>query len=162
MEILVVAAIIAVLAAISLPGILRSRIRANESSAISNMHSLATATQSYWTINMNAVAPATPLPANWDNLQAPVDGTSFIILGNDSNNDGVIEKGGYNYQFGAGNDGSADNFWMLALPQMVDISGSRNFCFTEDGVIRQTDAGDTANPVTIADKTACQDAAAVE
>ncbi|PIW73849.1 MAG: pili assembly chaperone, partial [bacterium (Candidatus Ratteibacteria) CG_4_8_14_3_um_filter_41_36] len=46
-EIMIVVAIIALLAAIAIPNLLRARLNANEGAAIGNMHTLVTALGSY-------------------------------------------------------------------------------------------------------------------
>jgi prepilin-type N-terminal cleavage/methylation domain-containing protein len=50
-EIMIVVAIIALLAAIALPGLLRARIVANESTAQANLKTLSTAAESYASAN---------------------------------------------------------------------------------------------------------------
>ncbi len=57
-EIMIVVAIVALLAAIAIPGLLRARVNANESAAQSTLKTLATACESYASSN-NGVYPGT-------------------------------------------------------------------------------------------------------
>lgn len=116
-EIMIVVAIIALLAAIAIPNLLRARLTANEAAAQAAIKTIATAEITFRTANpsygsLSNLGSATP-PYIDDVLAA---GT----------------KNGYTFTSA---DFSANGFVATAIPQST-TTGSRNFCITEDGVLR--------------------------
>lgn len=137
-EIMIVAAIIALLAAISIPSILRSRITANEGAAIGNMQGLSTAVQTFWSANATL---ATPLPAagaaGWTALQPAVN--PYINFGTPAG--ATITKSGYVYQMYGGAAGSTGaDFYMVGRTQTPATTGNWDYCFTADGIVRRVAA----------------------
>lgn len=120
-EIMIVVAIIALLAAIAIPSLLRSRVSANESAAIAACKTLATAEVSWNTANGNSYANGTI--ANFIAATPP-----YIdpVLG-------TTTKQGYSF---ATNDLQVNTFNVSATPTTRGTTGSRDFCVTEDGVVR--------------------------
>ena len=141
-ELLLVIAIIGILAAITVPGLLRSRIAANEASAISTVRSVSSANVAY-----NAVC-----------------GGYAVALGTLASNGylpdplGVVpaEKSGYVFTLVAGAGatpsgsnvgmciGASNGFFTTAMPLSAS-SGVRSFALREPGMIYQHMAGGIIN-----------------
>ncbi|MBL7151601.1 MAG: prepilin-type N-terminal cleavage/methylation domain-containing protein [Candidatus Omnitrophica bacterium] len=124
-EIMIVVAIIALLAAIAIPNLLRARLQANESSAQAALKTIATAEVTYRTAN--ATYGTLVL------LGAPLTGPAYI--------DAVLAggtKSGYTF---ATVDIAAETFCGTAVPATANVTGVRSFCVTEDGVVRVQAAG---------------------
>ena len=128
-EIMIVIAIIATLAALAVPIFLTSRINANEASAIVSCRTIASACNSYYT-NLN---PHT-YPAVLDNLVAPDSDPPYI--------DSVLaiskQKHGYafNYTFI-----DAENFELSVEPISPGKTGNRYFFTDSTGIIRAKSEG---------------------
>ena len=137
-EIMIVVAIIALLAAIAIPNLLRARLNANEGAAISNVHTLSTASQTYW-------SATSVLPATLNDLGSanPPYVDTFLGCGSQP-----CAKSGYQYSIGG--TGDALDFYAAATPQTPNVTGVRSFCVTSDGVARVDPSGGTP-----ADETAC-------
>lgn len=133
-EIMIVVAIIALLAAIAIPNLLRARLNANESAAISNLQTLSTSAQSFW-------SATGALPTNIAALQTATP--PYLTLCADP---AACQKNGYTYTIAG--DGTPGVFWANAVPQTVGTTGNRYFCVTSDGVMKQSTAA-------IADRAAC-------
>lgn len=131
-EIMIVVAIIALLAAIAIPNLLRTRIQANEAAAIASLKTIATAEISYNSANATYVILATlddPTPPYID---------STLAAG---------AKNGYTF---ATTDIAANTFHCSGVPTVAGVSGVRSFCVTEDGVVKVQPAGGA-----IASRAAC-------
>jgi type IV pilus assembly protein PilA len=144
-ELLVVVAIIGIIAAIALPGLLRSRITANETSAIASLRSVASAQASYATVcgrGGYAISYAT------------------LIVGPGGSADGFISpelatigiKSGYSYNLiaGAGNvpgapdcNGTVSNsaYYATSVPSNLGATGVRGFALDEGGAVWQDRTG---------------------
>lgn len=119
-EIMIVVAIIALLAAIAIPNFLRARLRANESVAQAALKTIATAEITYHAGNATYATLA--------QLGAPATGPAYI--------DAVLavgKKSGYTFST---SDIAAYTFAAEAVPITADVTDVRSFCVTEDGVIR--------------------------
>jgi type IV pilus assembly protein PilA len=140
-ELLVVVAIILILAAIAIPNLLRAKIAANESSAVSSLRTITTAETTYassWGAGYAVVL---------DNLGGPppcvaaTPGAACII---DSNlSVAPYTKSGYVFE-AKGNTpaGSGDSgFEVNATPVAVDVTGKRAFCGDQTGVLRANTTG---------------------
>jgi type IV pilus assembly protein PilA len=143
-ELLIVVAIILIIAAIAIPNLLRARIAANESSAVSSLRTLNTAQVTYSTgfptvgfaptiPTLGPGGPNTVCPAG-----GPVVGNACLIDSALSNataianaksgyyfNMGVTAAAGVNLQYAIGGAAAAFN-----------VTGVRGFCTQEDNVIR--------------------------
>jgi prepilin-type N-terminal cleavage/methylation domain-containing protein len=139
-EIMIVVAIIALLAAIAIPNLLRARLAANESAAIAALKTVASAAHTY-----RAANPGYPgtLPTLYANLTPPYidsvlasgtkQGYSFALLGTD-------QDANNNYQ----------GFTANAAPVTVGTTGNRRFFVDTSGVIRYNatvNATGTDNPL---------------
>ena len=123
-ELMIVVAIIAIIAAIAIPNLLRSRMQSNESSAIGNLRTIVGAEVAYHAANYAYTAAfadmtgATPpfLDGNWD----------------------ATPKSGYNFVLG----GDANNFTANANAVAYGTTGSKGFFTDSSGVIRYADSAD--------------------
>lgn len=140
-ELLIVVAIILIIAAIAIPNLLRAKIAANESSAVSSLRTINTAEVTYsssWgsgyadTIdNLGGAAPCGPATT----------GASCIIEPNLSV--APYMKSGYVF-VATGNTPTAgvnNGFEVNATPAAAGISGQRAFCSDQTGVLRSNTTG---------------------
>jgi len=129
---MIVVAIICILAAVSVPGLLRARVQANESSAQSALKTMATAEVAF--------RGAKPLYATLEELGNATPAYIDPVLAS-----GL--KNGYSFSI---SDISTETYCATAQPQVQGITGARSFCITDDGVLRIQAAGGA-----IADRAAC-------
>jgi len=133
-ELLIVVAIILIIAAIAIPSMLRSKLAANEASAVSSTRTILSAEFSYY--------------------QTYGGGTDFAqsltVLGPGSGNTDLIDsalaggsKTGYLLSVTASqmSGTSFNEFFISTVPQAVGISGNRSFCAVEDGAVRFDSTG---------------------
>jgi type IV pilus assembly protein PilA len=133
-ELMIVVAIIAIIAAIAIPNLLRSRMQSNESAAIGNCRTVVGSQIAYQAANGEYTA-------TWADLTTPASGPPFL----DGAWEGVT-KSGYNYTLG----GDTDNFTLNADPSLMDTTGSRGFFVDASGVIRAelgAPATDASTPI---------------
>jgi len=158
-ELLIVVAIILIIAAIAIPNLIRSRMAANEASAVATLRTLTTAFISYSTTYGNG------LPANLNVLQNPptaladcdhaglVDGTlaDWALAEHRQ----TFTKNGYNFTYVAGGTQlttspvltppCATKGWTQAsvnsLPMSVGGTGQRGFNIDNSGVITYSTNG---------------------
>jgi len=139
-ELLIVVAIILIIAAIAIPNLLRSKMAANEASAVSSLRTLNTSIVAFQTeyntdpANLTNLAPATTPSSLGADL---VDN----LLSTDPAN-----KSGYTITYTAGAPGSGSpaitTYTMIAVPQSTS-TGQRRFFTDQSGVIRQRTDGTT-------------------
>ena len=127
-EIMIVVAIIALLAAIAIPNLLRARLAANESAAIAALKTVASAAHTYRAAN-------TQYPANLSTLddETPPYIDAALAAGS---------KQGYSFNL----TGDASGFTSNAWPTTVNVTGKRSFFVDTSGVItfdNTTNATDT-------------------
>jgi type IV pilus assembly protein PilA len=141
-ELLIVVAIILIIAAIAIPNLLRSRIAANETSAVGSVRTINTAQISY----------ATSYPANGfsDDLdKLGGDGSSSTQAGLIDNtlSTSPYQKSGYTFTLTAGSgSGAVTTYDIDATPISAGTSGKRTFCSNHSGVIWFDAEGDTCVP----------------
>jgi type IV pilus assembly protein PilA len=131
LEILIVVAIILTIAALAIPGLLRSKISANEASAVSSLRTLNSACVSYsatWTgfpLALSYLGPGKPPTAKAADL---ID--SVLAAGT---------KAGYTMTYVSGPPigGQVRTYSLSASPSVVNQTGSRYFFTDQTGVIRQ-------------------------
>ena len=127
-ELLIVVAIILIIAAIAIPNLLRSRIAANEASAVSSLRTLNTAC-----ITFNSTYGQ--YPNAMSDLKAPSSGNPTSTAADLV--DQVLangQKSGYNFTFTPG--GSNASYSISAMPITVNQTGLRGFFTDQSGVIR--------------------------
>ena len=135
-ELLIVVAIILIIAAIAIPNLLRSRIAANESSAVGSIRTINTSEVTYATQfpnlgfgNLAVLGGAVPCTAS---------STTACLL------DQVLaggSKSGYNFTCVASGGPPAVTYVAIGTPIGVGTTGQRGFCSDQSGVIRFNAAG---------------------
>jgi len=141
-ELLIVVAIILIIAAIAIPNLLRSRMAANEASAVSGIRAISTAENSY-----NSVYPAVGYACTLSNLGPPASGqassTAADLL------DPVISNGtksGYSFSLINCTGSSPASFYnSTAVPITVGGTGQRAFCSNPSGIIQYAQDGVAAD-----------------
>jgi type IV pilus assembly protein PilA len=146
-ELLIVVAIIGIIAAIAVPGLLRARMSGNEASAIGSLRAINTAEQNYSQL-CNGYAPT--LVELGPNAPTPHNYLSPDLSGLASPN-----KSGYNVNIGAGGGvalpaplptgctGSTVAFTAEAHPLTINSTGTRSFTTDAGGTIWQNTTGAT-------------------
>jgi prepilin-type N-terminal cleavage/methylation domain-containing protein len=134
-ELLIVVAIIGIIAAIAVPGLLRARMSGNEASAIGSMRAINTSQQNY-SQQCNGYSPLL---------------TELKLAGNflspDLTSAASVTKSGYTVALAAAAAGTAilplpagcigttTNYYATAVPLSFNSTGTRSFATTEQGTI---------------------------
>jgi len=135
-ELLIVVAIILIIAAIAIPNLLRSKMAANEASAVGSLRSINTACVSYSTSYggyppaLSNLGPGSPANATTADL---VD--SVLATGT---------KSGYVFTYAAGAkdaNGNVLSYTINGDPVTVGTTGQRQFFTDQSGVIRANTGG---------------------
>ena len=132
-ELLIVVAIISIIAAIAVPGLLRSRMTGNETSAVGSLKAISVAQVGYSTTCGNG-GYASSLPV----LAIAPGGTGEGYITADLGRSATPSKTGYNFTLTAGagsGTGVPDcngtqtvtSFYASATPQTFNTTGSRSF-----------------------------------
>jgi len=140
LELLIVVAIILIIAAIAIPNLLQARLAANESSAAGSLHALQGAEITYFNTyptvgystsitQLGGAGPCTP------------SSTTSCLIDNflATASPGGTGKSGYYYLATGVVTGGAtfnDAYVVGAAPITVNKTGNRDFCSTNDGVLR--------------------------
>ena len=155
-ELLIVVAIILIIAAIAIPNLLRSRIAANESSAVGSLRSINTAQVTYASTYpaqgfSDTLAKLGP-PAAGVAVSSAAAGTIDAVLGCAAM---PCAKSGYNVSISNANATPRTSYASAAVPITVGQSGQRAFCSSSDGVIHfdPTGTGITAATTDVACQT---------
>jgi len=136
-ELLIVVAIILVISAIAIPSYLRSRMQANEASAVSSLRMINTAAISY-----SSTYPDIGYPTVLSNMGGanPCTGSSTTAcLLDDSIAQGT--KSGYTFVWTGDGATPSVAYSLTATPLVVGGSGQRMFCSDQTGVIRYDPSG---------------------
>ena len=148
-ELLIVVAIILIIAAIAIPNLMRARMAANESSAVSSLRTINTGEITYQsTYPTVGYAPAL---ANLGGPMAaactPSSATACLIDSVLSSNGGGSGKSGYNFSSGTGTVSAGLNigYTVVAVPMKVNNTGIRAFCSEQDAIVRVDPAGVCSN-----------------
>jgi type IV pilus assembly protein PilA len=130
-ELLIVVAIILIIAAIAIPNLLRSRIAANEASAVGSLRTLNTAEITYNVTYQNFATTFAQLGpyASGSTATSAAAGLIDANLANSPN-----QKSGYQF---AMNDADGTKYEFTALAINQNITGQRGFCTDPSGVIEQ-------------------------
>ena len=148
-ELLIVVAIILIIAAIAIPNLLRSRIAANQASAVGSLRTLNTAEITYsstynvgFTQTLTYLAPPAAASANPTSTAAGLI-DSVLAVGS---------KSGYSFTYSPGasdSTGRINTYAFTAVP--ITSSTGTNYYYTDQsGVIRQnstTTAASTDSPI---------------
>jgi type IV pilus assembly protein PilA len=145
-ELLIVVAIILIIAAIAIPNLLRSRMAANESSAVGSIRTINTSNVTYsstypdvgFSPSMAALGGPSPCPAATPAASCLID--ADLADGN---------KSGYQFTYGglvgAGTPASPYvGYTITGVPVSVGTTGQRGFFSDQSGVIRFTTDGSAA------------------
>jgi len=143
-ELLIVVAIILIIAAIAIPNLLRSRMAANEASAVGSIRTLNTSAVTY-----SSTYPATGYPASLAvmggaNPCTALPATACLI-------DQVLalgSKSGYTFTWTTDGQTPSVGYSVNANPISIGTSGQRAFFSDQSGVIRYQVTGAVA---TVAD-----------
>ena len=126
-EIMIVVAIIALLAAIAIPNLLRARHNANESAAIAGLRTISTASESY-----RAAQTPPAYPAALSNLSAALP--PYIDSALSGATVSASAKQGYYYTYNS--NANNQQYTCVASPQVQGTTGTRSFYVDETGVIK--------------------------
>jgi len=150
-ELLIVVAIILIIAAIAIPNLLRSKMAANEASAVASLRTLNTTEILYSTqcngisTNLTQLGPAvvagTPVCATGDDLVDAVmagQGTATCVPANDATH---FCKSGYNFTYAPGAGTPPTTYTITGLPATQGGSGIRSFFTDQTGVIHANATG---------------------
>jgi prepilin-type N-terminal cleavage/methylation domain-containing protein len=150
-ELLIVVAIILIIAAIAIPNLMRSRMAANEASAVASLRTINTGEITY-----NSTYPTVGFSPALVNLGGPL-GAACVpasanaclidsVLSNNGNPAGA-GKSGYSFTTGTGTVGSGIivGYTALAKPMVLNQTGVRAFCAEQDAVVRVDPAGVCSN-----------------
>jgi type IV pilus assembly protein PilA len=133
-ELLIVVAIILIIAAIAVPNFLRSKIAANQSSAVGSMRSLNTACVAY-------ITTYGQFPAALTNL-GPVASGGTVSSTSADLIDSVLaagSKSGYTFTYAAGT--SNQSYSLTASPIAQGSSGQNMYYTDQSGLIRVDTSG---------------------
>jgi type IV pilus assembly protein PilA len=130
-ELLIVVAIILIIAAIAIPNLLRSKMAANEASAVGSLRTINTASVAFSTTYGN-------YPAALSNLAtgSSVSSTSADLI------DSVLASGtksGYIFTYGPAS--GFQQYSLTAAPSNPNVTGQRYFYTDQSGVIRANTSG---------------------
>jgi prepilin-type N-terminal cleavage/methylation domain-containing protein len=150
-ELLIVVAIILIIAAIAIPNLMRARMSANESSAVSSLRTINTGEITY-----NSTYPTVGFSLNLVSLGGapgaacvPGPATACLIDAVLANNGIPVNSGksGYNFVSGVGTVGNGLNvgYTILATPTKLNNTGVRAFCSEQDAVVRVDPVGACSN-----------------
>ena len=145
-ELMIVVAIIAIIAAIAIPNLLRSRMSANEGSAAGAMRTISTSEVGYQAATIeDADSDGIGDYGDLTELGAPAVGPGFI---DDALASGV--KSGYNFAAATnpGSDTAPPTYTATGVP-MTTTTGSKYYFVDESGVIRAASgsAATSSSPV---------------
>ena len=126
-ELLIVVAIILIIAAIAIPNLLRSKMAANEASAVGSLRTLNTSSVAFSTTYGNYPTKLTDLgPSTAPTSTAADLIDSALVSGS---------KSGYGFTF-TGVTPSYQQYSITALPLNPGVTGQRYFYTDQSGVIR--------------------------
>jgi type IV pilus assembly protein PilA len=142
-ELLIVVAIILIIAAIAIPNLLRSRMAANESSAVGSLRTINTAEITFQTTYPTVGFAALSALGGSATACAASSGASSTqaCLIDDILAAAPNQKSGYTFTAVAAGGTPTVTYTSTALPIAVGQSGQRSFCSDQSGVIRANTAG---------------------
>ena len=136
-ELLIVVSVILIIAAIAVPNFLKSRLRANEASAVASLRVINTAA-----VTFSITYPDLGFPAQLTTLgganPCSVSSTQACLI------DDVLAQGTKSgYSFAWTGDGAVPSvtFAVTATPQVVGGSGQQMYCTDQTGVIYYDPSG---------------------
>jgi type IV pilus assembly protein PilA len=145
-ELLIVVAIISIIAAIAVPGLLRARMTGNETSAIASLKVVTSSEVAYSaSCGQNAYAVSFVV------LGTPAPGTTVGFISADLGTVAAPQKSGYNFTMAAGAgtaagpldcNGTATQtaYYSTAVPQSFGTTGGRSFATNAENTVWQLSA----------------------
>jgi len=136
-ELLIVVTVILIIAAIAIPSLMRSKMRANEADAVASLRVLHTAAVTYSTAYPDLGYPPSLASMGGAN-PCTASSTQACLI------DGTLSTGAKSgYAFAWTGDGLVPSFSFTstATPQSVGVSGQNMFCSDQTGVIRYDTTG---------------------
>lgn len=162
-ELLIVVAIILIIAAIAIPNLLRSRIAANQASAVGSLRTLNTAEVTYATTYNTGFSatlgvlgpPATSSPIPTASFAGLVDEVLSGIgsAGGTATLANQSTKSGYQFTYipaATDNSGKINTYGIMATPVNAGTTGTNYYYTDQSGVIRQNStqvAGSSDSPL---------------
>ncbi len=150
MELVVAMAIIALIAAVAIPNMLRARVNANESMAVTSMRTLIQSLENF----RSAQAPMTYPGAGVVSVGVPATGLADLAIVTPSYLDPVLasgSKGGYSFTYTPGTARTVtlngvtynvyETYTLTAVPLVSGLNGIRGFYGDQTGVIRGNATG---------------------
>ncbi len=131
-ELLIVVAIILIIAAIAIPNLLRSKMAANEASAVGSLRSLNTACVTYSTTYGSYPTALSQLGPAATATSTTADLIDSVLAGG--------TKSGYTFTLAAGAT-SGTTYTITAVPVTLGTTGQRAFFTNQSGVIRANTTG---------------------
>ncbi len=136
-ELLIVVAIILIIAAIAIPSLIRSKIAANEASAVGSMRTFNTALATYALTYGGGFAPSiTDLGPSSNPSATAADLIDSVLVSG--------TKSGYTFTYTPGTAGSSGlitSYSITAVPTVLNVSGVRKFYTDNSLVIRASSSG---------------------
>ena len=143
-ELLIVVAIILIIAAIAIPNLIKSKMAANEASAVGSIRTVNTGE-----VNYAASCPAIGFSASLTELN-----TGALCAGGTGIIDNVLAggaKSGYTFLAAAAGGTPNVTYYATGVPVTLNQTGIRSFCSFEDAVVRVQPTG-----AAIAAESTCQ------
>src|SRR5580704_6392517 len=131
-ELLIVVAIILIISAIAIPSYLRSRIQANEASAVGSIRMINTSAVTYSSTYVDVGFPTNMADMGGANPCAASSTTACIL--EDTLAQGT--KSGYTFLWTGDGATPSAGYTLTGTPVLVGGSGQRMFCSDQTGVIR--------------------------
>jgi prepilin-type N-terminal cleavage/methylation domain-containing protein len=145
-ELLIVVAIILIIAAIAIPNLLRSRMAANEASAVGSIRTINTSAVTY-----SSTYPSLGYPPTLVSMGPSGAGACVAVPATACLLDAVLAggtKSGYAFTWTGDGATPSVGYSILGVPVTVGTSGQRSFFSDQSGVIRYQISGAAA---TVAD-----------
>jgi len=151
-ELLIVVAIILIIAAIAIPNLLRSRMAANEASAVGSVRTITTAAITYNSTYGNGFA-TTLVELGGDKTITAATCDHALLLDSVLGGLATSQKSGYSFSILPGATavtappstcavaGKSDGYGINAMPITAGTTGQRSFCSDAGGVIRYDATG---------------------
>ncbi len=128
-EIMIVVAIIALLAAIAIPNLLRARVNSNETTAQATLKTMSTAAESYASANNG----------DYPTLMTQLTGATPPYL----NENYIGNRQGYTFAYPTA---TTTVYLFTAVPQTGGTTGTRGFAVCTGGIMTSTAAGTYTAP----------------
>ena len=135
LELLIVVAIILIIAAIAIPNILRARMAANESAAVSTVRNINNSQATYLN-QFSSVGFAASLKVLGPSANCDQTGACLVdqIIGCAAD---PCAKSGFQFYMISAGAPAINTYTTTATPAGWETTGARNVCSYEDGILRQ-------------------------